>query len=169
VTLSIGGNDLLNLLNDPSDACVADPTGGTCQALMQQALLGAAARYPTIVGSIQAALLAEDADPEQVFVMTLYNPFGGTASVYEPAADLALLGGDLAIDCHANQVDTWRIGLNDIIACTSLALGAVPVDGYTAIGDDAPSLTHIASGDIHPNDDGYARLAQAHRRAAGAR
>jgi lysophospholipase L1-like esterase len=166
VTISIGGNDLLNLLNEPTDDCVVDPGSTICQTQVAAALGGVAANYPTLMGTLMWAL---DQDPgtERVFVLTLYNPFGGTGSVYETPVDLALLGADLTVDCAAAQSNPLNAGLNDIVACTSMAFGAEVVDGYVAIGDNALTLTHIGDPgfNIHPNQAGYAVIATAHRRA----
>lgn len=166
VTLSIGGNDLLNLLNDPGDPCVVNPGSIECQGLLAAALGGVAANYPTVMGTLSWAL-AQDPGTERVFVLTLYNPFGGTGSPYEVPIDYALLGADLAVDCTAAQINPLAAGLNDIVACTSSAFGATVVDGYAAIGDNALALTHIGDPgfNIHLNDDGYAVIAKAHRRA----
>jgi lysophospholipase L1-like esterase len=166
VTLSVGGNDLLDLLNEPTDICVINPASPECQGLVAQALGGVAANYPTIMGTLAFAL-ANDPGTEQVFVLTLYNPFGGTGSPYELPVDVGLLGSDLVVDCAAIQTDPTKAGLNDIVACTSAAFGAVVVDGYEVIGDDALALTHIGDEgfNIHPNDDGYAAIAKAHRQA----
>lgn len=167
VTLALGGNDVGALLNDPSDLCLQDPTSLACQALVVEALQGVAARYPFVLGSIMAALTADDGD-EQVFLMTVYNPFGGLGQPYEGPIDTVLLGSDGVIDCGAAGTDPTAAGLNDIIACTAYAFGATVVDAYAVMGDDALLLTHIGEGtlDTHPNDDGYARLAKAHRLAA---
>jgi len=162
VTLSIGGNDLGDLLSVPP--CNTDPTGAPCQFAVYGALVGVAGNFPVIVGSLQAALAADPGD-EKVFVITYWNAFGGTGSAFEVPIDFALLGSDLTIDCAANQVDASRVGLNDLIACIGMALDAVVVDLYPVIGDNALAYTHIAEGDFHPNDDGYALIAQAHRRA----
>ncbi len=166
VTLSVGGNDLLDLLNDPTDPCLADPSSPTCQFLVGTALAGVAARYPVILGSLSAAL-ADDPGDERVYVLTLYNPFGGTGNPLEDAVDVGLLGSDLRIDCAAIQTNPTAAGLNDIIACTSSAFGATVVDIYPVIGDDALLLTHIGDPvfNIHPNDQGYAVIAKAHRTA----
>ena len=167
VTLSLGGNDVGALLNDPGDACIQDPTSLACQAAVGQALQGVADRFPIILGSIMAALQADEG-AEQVFVMTLYNPFGGLGGPYETAVDVSLLGADLKIDCVAIGTNPAAAGLNDILACTAMALGATVVDAYGMIGDNALSLTHIGEGtfDTHPNDQGYELLAKAHRLAA---
>lgn len=166
VTISIGGNDLLNLLNEPTDDCVIDPNSATCQAEVAAALSGVAADYRTLMGTLMWAL-NQDPGTERVFVLTLYNPFGGTGSVYEAPVDRALLGADLTVDCAAAGSNPLDAGLDDIIACTSAAFGAEVVDGYAAIGDNALTLTHIGDPgfNIHPNDAGYAAIAKAHRRA----
>lgn len=166
VTLSIGGNDLLNLLNEPTDPCVIDPGSGECQYLLGTALGGVAASFPNLMSALVSAL-AEDPGTERIFVLTLYNPFGGTGSPYEVPIDYALLGSDLTVDCAAAQTNPMAAGLNDIVSCTSAAFAATVVDGYAVIGDDALSLTHIGDPgfNIHPNDDGYEAIAKAHRRA----
>jgi lysophospholipase L1-like esterase len=166
VTLAIGGNDLLDLLNDATDPCVQDPSSPTCRFLVAEALGGVAARLPIILGSL-SAVLAGDPDGARVYVMTLYNPFGGTGSPFEAAVDGALLGSDLRIDCAALSTDPTAAGLNDIVACTSFVFGATLVDSYPVIGDQALQLTHIGEPvfNIHPNDEGYALLARAHRTA----
>jgi lysophospholipase L1-like esterase len=167
VTLSVGGNDLLDLLNDPTDPCVADPSSQTCQFLVGAALFGVAQNYPVILGSLAAALAGDPGD-ERVLVLTLYNAFGGTGSPFEAAVDVGLLGSDLRIDCAALATDPTAAGLNDIVACTSLALGATVVDSYPVIGDQALALTHIGDPgfNIHPNDAGYELIAKAHRLAS---
>jgi lysophospholipase L1-like esterase len=162
VTLSVGGNDLGDLLSVPP--CSADPTSPACQFAVYTAMVGVSNNFPVIVGSLQAALAADPGN-EKIFVITYWNAFGGTGSPFEVPIDFALLGTDLTIDCAANQVDPSRVGLNDLLACIGMALGAVVVDLYPVIGDNALIYTHIAVGDFHPNDDGYALIAQAHRRA----
>jgi lysophospholipase L1-like esterase len=162
VTVSLGGNDVGALLNDVTDPCVQDPSSLECRGMVAAALQGAAQRYPIVLGSIAAALGGDEGD-EHVYVMTVFNPFGGLGAPYEDAVDAVLLGTDLQIDCGA--ADPSAFGLNDIIACTATAFGMIVVDGYAAIGDNALSLTHIGEGtfDTHPTDDGYALLAKAHR------
>jgi lysophospholipase L1-like esterase len=164
VTLSVGGNDMLDLLNEPSDPCVMDPGSLVCQFLVGNALAGVAANYPVILGGLAQAM-ADDPGDERMYVLTLYNPFGGTGHPFEAVVDTALLGSDLQIDCGALQTDPTAAGLNDIVACTSLAFGATVVDSYPVIGDDALTLTHIGDPgfNIHPTDEGYALIAKAHR------
>ncbi|MGH2358679.1 MAG: GDSL-type esterase/lipase family protein [Candidatus Limnocylindria bacterium] len=165
VTLALGGNDLLDLLNDASDPCRTNPASLECQALVAAALAGVANRYPIILGGLIGAL-AGDPGEERIYVMTVYNAFGGTESQFELPVDFVLLGADLTIDCTALG-NPANAGLNDVIGCTSLLAGATVVDAYPVIGDNALALTHIGEPvfNIHPNDGGYALLAKAHRKA----
>jgi len=156
VTLDIGGNDLLYLVAGPP--CQSDPGGALCQALVAEQLRKFAINYAVILAALSSAL-ENDPGKETLFVMTYYNPYGGTGHPYEPFADGVLLGSDLVIDCSAPAGDP-RVGLNDLIACIGAASGAVVADVYPAFGDRALELTHIARGDIHPNDAGHAVIAQ---------
>lgn len=165
LTLALGGNDLLDLLNDDGDPCRANPASLECQALVAAALAGVANGYPIILGGLLGALAGDPGD-ERIYVMTVYNAFGGTGSQFELPVDFVLLGADLTIDCTALG-NPANVGLNDIIACTSLLAGATVVDAYSVIDDNAVALTHIGEPvfNIHPNDEGYALLAKAHRKA----
>ncbi len=166
VTLDIGGNDLLVLrMMGP---CLLDPEGYLCQELVSKAKGGFAMTYPVILSALRSEL-AQDPGEEQFLVMTLYNPFGGTGSYLEESVDRALLGSDMTIDCAANPYDPSRTGLNDLIWCLGASAGAEVVDLYPLFGDNALYLTHIVSGDIHPNDAGYAIIAEALRESLEAR
>jgi lysophospholipase L1-like esterase len=156
VTLDIGGNDLLFLT--ATEPCANDPGGQLCQTLVAAQLRKFAIYYTLILASLTSAL-GDDPGKETLFVMTYYNPYGGTGQPYEPFADSALLGSDLVIDCDAQPGDP-RAGLNDLIACIGAASGAVVADVYPVFDDRALELTHIANGDIHPNDAGHAAIAQ---------
>ncbi|MBI4198809.1 MAG: hypothetical protein HY533_06845 [Chloroflexi bacterium] len=155
VTLDIGGNDLLGLLGG---SC-ADPATLACQAAVGAALAGFAGNYHFILGSIASAL-AGDPGAETVLVMTYYNPFDGTGSPYEIPIDMTLLGADMTVNCAAlgNPVN---VGLNDLITCIGAPYGAQVVDVYPLFDGNALALTHIAEGDIHPNNDGHAAIAAA--------
>lgn len=163
VTLSVGGNDLLNLINDPSDPCLAAPTSQVCQGLLVTAMGGVATNMPQILGALQAAL-AGDPGAEKIFVLLPYNAFSGTGHPLELLIAQTMRGTDMAIDCPADVMNPSYVGLDDILACTSLALGAVPVDSYPLFEGRTFELTHMAEGlNVHPNDDGYEVLARAHR------
>jgi lysophospholipase L1-like esterase len=163
VTLSIGGNDLLDLLNDPDDPCRINPASDTCRLGIALALGQVYANLPLILGSLHAAL-ANDPGTEKLFVLLLYNPFGGMGGMYEEAVDRGLRGSDLTIDCAANQSDPLKVGLDDVLGCWAAYFDDVVVDAYPVFGDNALALTHMGEGfNIHPNDEGYALLAWAHR------
>lgn len=165
VTISVGGNDMLNLINDPDDPCVVDATSPTCQFLLFTALQGVAGNTPVILGSLQNALL-DDPGSETVFVLLPYNAFSGTGHPLEGLIAQVMRGTDMTLDC---AVDPSQFGLNDILGCTALSSGAVVVDAYPLFDGRIFELTHMGEGfNVHPNDDGYAVIAKAHRVAAAA-
>ncbi|HEU5318329.1 MAG TPA: SGNH/GDSL hydrolase family protein [Chloroflexota bacterium] len=160
VTLSLGGNDLLGLLGGP---CVA-PLTPSCDAAIAQALATVSAKYPLVLASVlQALATSQDPGGAQLMVLTVYNPFSGTGSVYEAPVDRVLLGADLTIDCAAAAASPLNAGLNDIIACAARAAGATVVDLYPVFQGRGATLTHILAGDIHPTNAGYAAIASAVR------
>jgi lysophospholipase L1-like esterase len=162
VTLSIGGNDLLDLINDPGDPCLADVTSAACQQLLFLAMNGVATNMPVILGSLQVAL-AGDPGTESVLVLLPYNAFSGTGHPLEAVIAQVMRGPDLAFDCTVNPT---TYGLDDILGCTALATGDLVVDAYPLFEGRSFELTHMAEGfNVHPNDDGYAVIAKAHRRA----
>ena len=141
-----------------------NPASVECQLDLAQALGGVAANYPTIMGTLDFAL--QGSGMEKVFVLTLYNPFGGTGSPFEAPIDQAL-GWTSPSTARLPGSAPMNAGLNDIVSCTSAFFGAMVVDGYQTVGDNALALTHIGDPgfNIHPNDDGYEAIAKAHRRA----
>lgn len=156
VTLDIGGNDLLFLTS--IEPCRSLPGSELCQALVAAQLRKFAINYELILGALSSAF-ENDPGKETLFVMTYYNPYSGTGHLYEVFADQALLGSDLVIDCSVPPGDA-RAGLNDLIVCIGASSGAVVADVYPAFRGRGLELTHIAAGDIHPNDAGYAVIAQ---------
>ena len=162
IAISIGGNDLLDLINDPGDPCLIDATSPTCQFLLFTAMSGVATNMPVILGSLQAALF-EDPGAESIYVLLPYNAFSGTGHPLETLIAAVMLGGAGA----STAVDPSQYGLNDILGCTAQASGAVVVDAYPLFEGHILELTHMAEGfNVHPNDDGYEVIAKAHRRAA---
>jgi lysophospholipase L1-like esterase len=163
VTLSIGGNDLPDVDAEP---CASDPLGVACQGLVAQSLTEFAANYATILGTLQAALAADPGD-ERLIVMTAYNPFSGTGSPFEAPVEGVLLGADGGIDCAANATDPRLAGLNDLITCIGAGAGATIADVYSAFDGRGLELTHIADGDVHPNNFGHRVIAGTHVRSVG--
>ena len=161
VTLSIGGNDLLDLINDPSDPCLVDISSPACQQLLFLAMNGVATNMPIILSSLQAAL-ADDPGSDSVLVLLPYNAFSGTGHPLEAVIAQVMRGPDLAFDCTVNP---QTFGLDDILGCTALATGGLAVDVYPLFEGRTFELTHMAEGfNVHPNDDGYAVITKAHRR-----
>jgi lysophospholipase L1-like esterase len=158
VTLDIGGDDFFNLLM-PGGPCV-DPSNPMCMPAFTAALSTFANNYTYILEALTTAL-GEDFPHKHILVMTYYNPFSGTGSIYEAPVDQALLGADGTIDCVANQTDPTKIGLNDLITCIGESFGVTVVNVYPLFKGKALALTHIAEGDIHPNNAGYAVIASA--------
>jgi len=165
VTISVGGNDLLNLINDPTDPCILGPTSPTCQGLLAAAMGGVAANMPQILGGLQGAL-AKDPGDEKIFVLLPYNAFNGTGHPLDALIGQAMRGNDMAIDCaaNANPANVGLVGLDDILACTAAYFGAVVVDSYPLFEGRTLQLTHMGEGfNVHPNDAGYEVIAKAHR------
>jgi len=157
MTLDIGGDDLFNLIM-PGGPC-EEPSNSACTPAFTNALTTFANNYTAILDALTTAL-GDDSDDKRILVMTYYNPFSGTGGVYEAPVDQALLGTDGTIDCDANT-DPANIGLNDLIACIGESFGVTVVNIYPLFEGKALALTHIAQGDIHPNNAGYAVIANA--------
>jgi lysophospholipase L1-like esterase len=160
VTLDIGGNDLLRLLG--TEACAAEPLGPDCLQRLALTLDDFEANFRQVIGELTQMLDAHAPDAT-LAVMTYFNPFSGTDASHAAAGQLALLGSDQRLDCDA--VDPQARGMNDIIACVGEELGAISVDVEPAFVGLGLELTHIASDDIHANDDGYEVIADAFLRA----
>lgn len=156
VTLDIGGNDLLGLLN--TEACASAPQGPDCRRLLAQTLVDFEANYRQIIGELTETMDVHVPDA-RLAVMTYFNPFSGTDAAYEAASDLALLGTDGRLDCEADE--SAARGMNDIIACIAEEVGAVAVDVQPRFVELGLELTHIGAEDIHANDRGYAVIADA--------
>jgi lysophospholipase L1-like esterase len=158
VTLTLGANDVLPLIR--TGPCTPDPGSAACQLAVATTLTTFASNYLVALAQLDIAL-AQDPGEGRVLVTTYYNPFDGTGDPLEDPADTALLGSDGAVDCAANPGDPARVGLNDIIACSGELVGAEIVDIYPLFKDAAPALTHIAEGDVHPNNEGHQAIADA--------
>jgi acyl-CoA thioesterase-1 len=161
-TLDIGGDDLLHLIAPPAGyppaPCASEPDSPFCQLATQEALARFAAHDETILATLAPALAANSGHTPLV-VLTAYNPWSGAGSRFEAPIDRALLGSDGVIDCAANATDPARVGLNDLIACIGQQHGALVADVYPAFQGKGRALTHIADGNPHPNDAGYAQIA----------
>jgi hypothetical protein len=160
VTLDIGANDFLTLLQSPP--CSTDPMGSACQLLAQQRILSFSRAYTQIVSSIRAAL-GVPSSSKTFMVMTYYNFMSGTNTPLEQAINRVLLGTDLTLNCQSDPTTTW--GVNDVIACSGMQNGTVVVDVYPRFLGKGPTLTD-APRDFHPTNAGYAMIANTFMRAS---
>ena len=150
VTLEIGGNDLLDLLNSLV-------LSGTCtdirESLDKPECVDALQRKLDRLGpNLAEALdrLLETDSNLRIAVMTLYSPFSGGMSNLAALADTALEG----------QPDTpFPEGLNDIIRGEAEERGLILVDWHPLF--EGKANEYIASDLIHPNDAGYRVMADA--------
>jgi hypothetical protein len=118
-----------------------------------------------ILGSLQQALAA-DPGSEKIFVLLPYNAFDGTGHPLEALIAQAMRGDDGIVDCVADQANPANVGLDDLLGCSATAFGAVVVDSYPLFAGRTFELTHMGEGfNVHPNDDGYSVIADAHRAA----
>lgn len=163
VTIGMGADDLFDDVLFKNPACIADPLGAECFAALASALAGVGTNLSYILAALTAALAAEDAEPEALYAFTYFNPWSGTGQPFEAPTDLLLLGADGKVDCAG--IGTADTGLNDIISCIAPFFDATVVDLYPVFAGRALELTHIAAGDVHPNDEGYAAIATAFRRS----
>ena len=150
ITLEIGGNDLLNLYVDLvlSGKCPSVPEAlqkDECVNGLSNALDHFKPNLETAIDRLQAA------DPNvPIFIATLYNPFSGGSTNLDQIGALALEG----------QADTpFPQGLNDIIRQVGQAKGVNVVEWYSLFIGGVNTL--ISNDLIHPNDAGYALMAQA--------
>lgn len=150
VTFEIGGNDLLDVYFDfviPETCTSVDQalTKDECVTTLNDALDGYRANLDAILNRLRAA------DPElPIFVLTLYNPFSGR----DPEITRI---GDLAIEGEAGT--PFEEGINDIIREIGPRYGVHLVEIFPIF--DGRSEELVAFDLIHPNDDGYALIANA--------
>lgn len=143
ITLSIGANDLLALINQcPGDtACVIRGLPGTLQTINAQ--------LTTILHRVRAV-----APSVEILVLTPYNPTSVLSS----------------------ETDALLAQANSVISTIARDHRARTVDGFATInlaiaGDETASVCTYTlmcpTGDIHPSDAGYQRLAEAFWTASG--
>jgi GDSL-like lipase/acylhydrolase family protein len=162
VTLDIGGNDLVAVL-EPGSSCFTEPKGLACQQALATVLTAFATNYGLILARLTTTLAADPGD-ERILVLTYYNHLSGTVHPSEQVVDAVLPGPDLTVNCAAPQA-TW--GLNNIIVFVGAQCGVAVADVYPRFVGKGPTLTGVAEGgDFHPNDAGYAIIANTFMRAS---
>jgi len=148
ITITIGGNDLLNFYRDYflSGQC---PDAATARA-RPECVQALQAVVETLAQNLGQALarLRQAAPQAQIVVFTLYNPFAGQDSPLAEMGDLVLEGGEGAFLSR---------GVNDVIREVAAAHGAKVADAFPVLSGRSDL---IAADGIHPNDQGYAVMAQ---------
>lgn len=150
ITLEIGGNDLLDIF---FDLVIPGDCPSVVEALQREAcvraLEGALAAYRSNLTQTLERLI-EAAPETPIFLMTIYNPFSGGASVLDEMSVLALEG---------QEGTDFPQGLNDIIREVGAEAGVSVVEWYELfLGKQSE---YIALDLIHPNDTGHAVMAAA--------
>lgn len=150
VTFEIGGNDMLEVYVDfvVPETCVSVE-----QALDKpecvNALLDALDTFEANLDTALSRLRAADPDLP-IILLTLYNPFSGGAEELSRVGDLAIEG---------EPGTPFEEGINDIIREVGSRYDPVMVEIFPIFDGRADDL--IAFDLIHPNDEGYALMADA--------
>lgn len=149
VTVGLGANELLRVRR--AAPCQANPDGDACSSAVDAAVSEAITSLDAVVGAVAEALSAEGSDA-RILVLAYYNPD------VEPIAAATIVGADGVVGCRASEPDP---GLDDRIACVAAERNVELVDLYAAFLGRESELTRIGAGDVHPNDAGYAAIADA--------
>lgn len=162
VTLDIGGNDILHLLEQGQPCAGREILTDVCFTAVQGALRGDSARnLPLILNALLAA-----AQPDtHILVLTYPNPYSvGINSIVEQRTDTAVQG--------LNTIITGAVVAAQLLA-TARGVTLTTVDLFPLFAGRGGTLTHFldADSDIHPNDAGYqviaGAIAAAYQRIAG--
>jgi lysophospholipase L1-like esterase len=152
VTLQVGGNDVLDLLN-PGQPCAGDRIAtDTCLAVAQRTLGEVTA--PNLAVIVDA--LVRTASPgTQLVVLTYPNPFAlGTGGVLEQRTELVLRGLNALLVATVDRAQP---------AAAERRVTLTVVDVSPLFTGRVAALTHILDTppDIHPTDAGHAVIAEA--------
>ncbi len=137
--------------------------GGPCPGHWDQpAVCPVRANLAYIFGKLKTAL-AGDPGPERFTAMAYYNPNSGIGGSQEVSIDKALLGNNLKMGCSDSG---QGVGLNDLIYQEAGKLGIPVANPYAAFKQHGQAyMSQTDSLHIHPNDTGYAAIAQIFRNA----
>jgi lysophospholipase L1-like esterase len=149
VTVGLGANEVLLVRREA--ACVQQPDGDACRALVDVAAGAAADALDTIIGAVGDAL-ASHGSSARILVLAYYNPD------LQPVAIETIVGSDGGVACDPAE---RRPGLDDRIACVAEARDATVVNLHAAFLGRELELTRIGEGDVHPNAAGYQAIADA--------
>lgn len=140
VTIDIGGNDVL---------------GGLCVGNWDTPACGFRTNFAQTLDDLLAALTA-DPGAETLVTMAYYNPASGLGNGTETNFDTQLLGANGILDAADTGAD---VGINDVILQESQSRALPVANPYPAF--EAAGQAFISGDGIHPNDAGYAAIAQA--------
>ncbi len=150
ITLEIGGNDLLDIY---FSLVIPGNCPSVVEALQREACVSAldsalAAYRSNLTETLDR--LIEAAPETPIFLMTLFNPFSGGASVIDEMGVLALEG---------QEETAFPKGMNDVIREVGDEAGVTVVEWYDLfLGKQSE---YISFDLIHPNDTGHAVMAAA--------
>lgn len=133
VSYSLGSNDLFDLI----DSGYLFLTPAQQAVALTNTLNTVAQNYTTTLYAIRTAL-----PTARLILPGFYNPY--------PASSPLGAGGDFLVG-----------QLNSVIQQEAYAFHGRYVDFFSPIEGNQLSLTYIATGDVHPNDAGYAALSKA--------
>lgn len=150
ITLTLGGNDLLDLFF----SLILDGACADLGAVLQkpECLNPLGTTFQRFESNLNSALAQlQQADPQvAVIVITLYNPFSASIPLVDEVGDFALEG---------LPSTPFPEGINDIIRVQAHEHNAILVDLYPLFQGRADEL--VSSDQIHPNDAGYRVIAEA--------
>jgi lysophospholipase L1-like esterase len=149
VTIGLGANEILRARRDA--VCLEDRDREGCRAVVDSAAERAARSLEAVVAGVQSALEAAGSDAA-VLLLAYYNPD------LDPLAAESVAGSDGAVGCDPAEE---RPGLDDRIACIAAERSVGLVDLYEAFLGREDELTRFGAGDVHPNAEGYAVIAEA--------
>ena len=151
VTIEIGGAEAF--LGGPCPGHWDEP--GVCPVR---------ANLAYIFGKLKTALGA-DPGTERFITMAYYNPDSGLGGTQEASLDKTLLGNNLQVGCSDSG---QNVGLNDLIFQEAGKLGIPVANPYAAFKQHGQAyMSQTDSLHIHPNDAGYAAIAQLFRSPTG--
>lgn len=152
VTLEIGGNDILRLLDRGQPCADTALVSDTCLAAVQGALRGeTSVNLPRIL----TALVTAAKPGTRIIILTYPNPYSvGTNGVVEQRTDAAVQG--------LNAIITGAVTAAQPIAAMR-GVTLTTVDLFPLLAGRSGKLTHYldAESDVHPTDAGYAVIADA--------
>jgi lysophospholipase L1-like esterase len=159
--------DALSDINAPSDTKAVTIDIGGADAFFGNECPGhwdepntcpARANLAYIFGQLKTAL-AGDPGNEPFIAMAYYNPASGKGGSTEPSYDRTLLGTNHAIGCSDAGA---KVGLDDVIYQEAGKVGIPVADAYPAFKQHGQAyMSATDSLHVHPNDAGYAAIAQA--------